>query len=206
VLRRQRALVQRDLARLAATARMLDDAIAAHEHGTEQKETSMFEGFDPSQYEDEARERWGHTEAYRESARRTASYGEREWGLIKAEAEAIVAEFASLMAAGEPASGELARTVAAHHRAHLSKWFYDCSPAMHARLGEMYVADPRFAASYERVRPGGVVCPRRDRGGVGVVGQAVIGTWPGCDATRSIQARVAGSGCRSKPPSSATWV
>ena len=36
----------------------------------------MFEGFDPTEYEDEARERWGHTDAYRESARRTQAYGE----------------------------------------------------------------------------------------------------------------------------------
>jgi hypothetical protein len=34
----------------------------------------MFVGFEPAEYEDEARERWGHTDAYRESARRAAAY------------------------------------------------------------------------------------------------------------------------------------
>ena len=40
------------------------------------------------------------------------------------------------------------------HRLLIDRWFYPCSRAMHAQLGEMYVADPRFAATYEAIRPG----------------------------------------------------
>ena len=68
----------------------------------------MFDGFDPSQYEDEVRARWGDTEAYRESARRTRSYGEAEWGEIGRESEAIVRGLAALLRAGEPADGQAA--------------------------------------------------------------------------------------------------
>ncbi len=77
-LRTQRELVTLELGRLAATARALDAALAAHEQGIEMEVTSMFEDFDPSEYEDEARERWGQTEADQASARRAAGYGERE--------------------------------------------------------------------------------------------------------------------------------
>lgn len=35
------------------------------------------------------------------------------------------------------------------HRRHIIRWFYDCPPGMHLRLGDMYVADPRFGAHYE---------------------------------------------------------
>ena len=45
----------------------------------------------------------------------------------------------------------------------------------------------------------------RDRK-VAVQGYAVIAMYPGSAATRSIQARTAGKGARSKPPSWATWV
>ena len=76
-LLRQRELVQAELERLGATARALDAALAAHRQGEEMTPRSMFEDFDPTPYEQEARERWGHTDAYRESARRTAGYGER---------------------------------------------------------------------------------------------------------------------------------
>ena len=153
-LRRQRELVEAELERLGATARALDAALAAHRQGEEMTPTSMFEGFDPTQYEAEARERWGHTDAYRESARRSAGYGEREWTQIRAEADAVVADFARLLAAGEAADGEEARVVAEHHRQHITRWFYAVSPQMHRNLAEMYIADERFAASYERVAPG----------------------------------------------------
>jgi hypothetical protein len=128
--------------------------LTAYEQGTEPEETSMFKDFDPTEYEDEARERWGHTDAYRESARRAAKYGEPEWAQIRAEADGVVAQFAALMQDGEPAEGELARAVAERHRQHISRWFYPVSTGMHRKLAEMYIADPRFTANYERVAPG----------------------------------------------------
>ena len=40
------------------------------------------------------------------------------------------------------------------HRAHIDRWFYPCSHALHRGLGELYVNDPRFTADIDRVRPG----------------------------------------------------
>src|SRR5581483_3380488 len=99
-LRTQRELVDAELARLAGLARALDRAIATVEHGDEQQEETMFIGFDPSRYEDEARERWGHTEAYKESVRRVANYREEEWREIKSQAEQIERLFAELKGSG----------------------------------------------------------------------------------------------------------
>jgi DNA-binding transcriptional MerR regulator len=153
-LQRQRELIERELDRLGALAGAVDAAIAAHRNGTELEVTTMFDGFDPSEYEDEARERWGHTDAYRESARRAAQYGESEWQQIRREAEEIVREMVALMRAGEPADGAAARTLAERHRQHISRWFYPCSTRMHRGLAEMYVADPRFTETYEREAEG----------------------------------------------------
>jgi DNA-binding transcriptional MerR regulator len=153
-LRRQRALVEHDLERLTATARALDKALAAYERGAEIEESEMFEEFDPAEYEQEARERWGHTEAYRESARRAAAYGETEWRQIRAESDEVVRDFAALLSAGEPAGGEPARAVAERHREHISRWFYPVGSDMHRNLAQMYVSDPRFAATYDAVADG----------------------------------------------------
>lgn len=153
-LRQQRELVELELERLRATARALDAALTAHEQGTEMEVTSMFKDFDPTEHEDEARERWGHTDSYRESTRRAAGYGEAEWALIRAEANQVVADFAALMRAGEPASGERACAVAERHRQHLTRWFYPVSIQMHRNLAEMYISDPRFAANYDKVADG----------------------------------------------------
>src|SRR6185312_3130281 len=123
-LERQRELIEREIGRLGGLAAAVDAAIEAHVNGTRLEETTMFEGFDPSEYEEEARERWGDTDAYKESARRAASYGEAEWAEIRGEAEEIVRELIMLMRGGEPADGQAARALAERHRRHISRWFY----------------------------------------------------------------------------------
>jgi MerR family transcriptional regulator, thiopeptide resistance regulator len=126
----------------------------ARKSGTVIEEASMFEGFDPTEYEDEARERWGSTDAYQESARRTARYGETEWSEIRDESSEIVRGQVELMRAGAAADGAEARALAERHREHISRWFYPCSPQMHRGLGEMYIADERFTRTYEHEAPG----------------------------------------------------
>jgi MerR family transcriptional regulator, thiopeptide resistance regulator len=153
-LERQRDLVEAEIDRLGALAVAVQEAIDAELSGTRLEETNMFEGFDPSEYEDEARERWGRTEAYQESARRTRGYGRAEWDAIRREGAEIVDELVALMRAGEPATGAAARALAERHREHLSRWFYPCSPQMHRGLAEMYVADERFRRNYEREAEG----------------------------------------------------
>ena len=151
---RQRELVGAERERLDGIARALDAALAAHRQGTRMEVETMFQEFDPSEYEDEVQERWGETDAYRESTRRAAAYGEAEWSQIRAEASAVTADLAALMAAGEPADGEAAREVAGRWRAHITRWFYEATPGMARRLAAMWVEDPRFRDHYERVAEG----------------------------------------------------
>lgn len=49
------------------------------------------------QYADEARQRWGSTDAYKQSAKRTASYSKEDWARVNAEAEQIYDGFAAQM-------------------------------------------------------------------------------------------------------------
>jgi hypothetical protein len=112
------------------------------------------EAFDHSQYEDEARERWGDTEAYRESARRTATYTKEDWQRIKSEAADNVARFAEAYSSGVAAHDVRAMDIAEAHRAHIGRWFYECPLDMHRGLGDMYVQDPRFTANYDAEHPG----------------------------------------------------
>jgi len=100
-------------------------------------------------YADEARERWGHTDAYKESARRAKQYRAEDWAKIKAEGDSIEAGMAALLAAGEAPEGPKAMDQAAQARLHIDRWFYPCSHTMHAGLADMYLADARFTAHYE---------------------------------------------------------
>ncbi len=114
----------------------------------------MFGDFDPSQYEEEVKERWGNTDAYRESAKRTARYGPKDWAAIKAEAEQVGADLVALMDAGKPADSVEAMDAAERARLHIGRWFYPCSYAMHRNLGELYVDDERFTQNIDKARPG----------------------------------------------------
>lgn len=105
-------------------------------------------------YADEARERWGHTEAYKESARRTKRYQPGDWAKIEAESEAVERGMAELLAAGEAPDGARAMDLAETARLHIDRWFYPCPHTMHVGLADMYTADPRFTAHYDEREPG----------------------------------------------------
>lgn len=121
---------------------------------TEQEAQTLFDGFDPAAYEAEAQEKWGDTDAYRESRQRTASYGKRQWDAIKSEGRALYEALARAMAAGTSADDPAAMDIAEDHRRHIDRWFYSCPHAIHVELGEIYVNDPRFTANIDATRPG----------------------------------------------------
>jgi hypothetical protein len=121
---------------------------------TPEERFEVFGEHDPAQYDAEVEERWGETEAYAQSKRRTAAYTKDDWVAIKAEQEEIGTRFVQAMQAGAAPDSEQAMDVAEAHRQSISRWFYDCSPEMHANLGRMYVEDERFTATYEAMAPG----------------------------------------------------
>jgi hypothetical protein len=121
---------------------------------TPEERREVFGDHDPHQYAEEAEQRWGGTEAFKQSQRRAASYSKQDWERIKAEAADVSTRFAGLMGAGATADSAAAMELAEEHRQHITRWFYDCSPEIHRGLGDMYVADPRFAANYESVAAG----------------------------------------------------
>jgi hypothetical protein len=121
---------------------------------TREEQKELFgEGFS-EEYQEEAKERWGDTDAWKQSQTRTSQYAKEDWQAIKAEMDAIHGRLAGLLRAGEPAEGGAAMDAAEEHRAHITRWFYDCPPTMHAGIAEMYVSDPRFTKTYEDIATG----------------------------------------------------
>jgi DNA-binding transcriptional MerR regulator len=156
-LRLQRRMLVDRSAQLRKMIAAVDKAIDGMGRGTVMDRSEMFEvfgDFDPARYEDEVQERWGHSEAYRESARRTASYEKQDWEAMKREADEINDRLAGLLDAGVLADDPRATEEAEQHRLMMDRWFYPCSHSMHTGLGEMYVGDARFKETYEKVRPG----------------------------------------------------
>jgi len=143
-----------------ALSRMIDAvefALAAAQEGIKMDNEEMFEvfgDFDPSEYEEEVKERWGDTDAYAESARRTARYTKADWERFKAENEANGARMVELFDEGVEPSDPRAVQVAEAARQLIDRWFYPLSKEMHVCLGDMYVADPRFKKHYDSQRDG----------------------------------------------------
>ena len=153
----QRELVAREARRFGAMLGLIDKTLASLEGRLEMTKEEMFEvfgDFDPSEHEAEVQARWGDTDAYKESVRRAKAYTKADWQRFKAESEQINAEFAALMDEGVPPTGAGAMDAAERARLQIDRWFYPCSLEMHANLGERYVSDARFTATYEKIRPG----------------------------------------------------
>ncbi|RBQ18815.1 MerR family transcriptional regulator [Spongiactinospora rosea] len=156
-LRRQHELLMRRIARLREMAAAVELAMEAHTMGFDlspAERLEVFGEFRPEEHEAEAEERWGGGREFAESRRRVAAYTKQDWLRLREEGEEIVAGLAAVFAAGEPPGGAAAMDLAERHRGHITRWFYDCGYDIHRGLGEMYVADERFAVNFEGVAPG----------------------------------------------------
>jgi MerR family transcriptional regulator, thiopeptide resistance regulator len=155
-LRRQRELLTERIKRLRAMVEAIDYEMEAQTMGirlTPEERFEVFGDFRPEDYAEEAEQRWGDTEAYRQSQRRVASYTKEDWQQIKAEEE-VRANLAAAFAAGLAPDSDEALAAAEAHRQHITRWFYDCSYDIHRGLTDMYVNDDRFRAHYDALAPG----------------------------------------------------
>jgi DNA-binding transcriptional MerR regulator len=138
--------LDRQIASVERTIRSLDE-------GEEPMAESMFDGFDHTQYREEVEQRWG----------RDASASSDAWwrGMTAAEkagwgkrSEQLGADWIAAAASGVDPAGEVGQALARRH----AEWLggipgtpgYPNGPTAEylTGLGEMYVADERFAANY----------------------------------------------------------
>jgi hypothetical protein len=100
-------------------------------------------------YASEAKDRWGDTDAYKESQQRMSKYSKED--IVKAQQAMQEATDLVLkaMLAGFSADSPEAMAGAEAHRQSISDWWYQCSYEIHTGLATMYLADPRFTAHYE---------------------------------------------------------
>ena len=106
------------------------------------------------QYEAEARERWGNTDAYREHEQKTKNYSKEKWAEANVGLMAIFAEFAVLKNSGATADSVEARALVAKLQSHITANYYTCTDEILADLGKMYVADERFKKNIDKFGDG----------------------------------------------------
>ena len=104
-------------------------------------------------YDEEAAQRWGETDAYRESKAKTSKYTQADFQAAKADQEAATELFVYAFGNSLPINTPQAQDAVQAHRAAITKWFYECSIEMQKQLAVMYIEDARFKEYYDgRVR------------------------------------------------------
>lgn len=98
-----------------------------------------------NQYAEEAKQRWGNTDAYQESESRNTDLSKAAPLL-----DAIFEEFAELNRAGASPESEPAKIMAEKLQQCITDNFYTCTDEILKGLGQMYVADERFRKNIDR--------------------------------------------------------
>lgn len=105
-------------------------------------------------YENEARERWGNTAAYREHEQKTKNYTKEDLAGANDGLMSIFAEFAMCKNNGASADSAEAQELVAKLQAHITDNYYTCTDEILASLGKMYVADERFKNNIDKYGEG----------------------------------------------------
>ena len=105
-------------------------------------------------YETEAREHWGNTDAYREHEQKTKNYTKEKWAEANDGLMAIFAEFSVCKNSGASADSAEAQALVAKLQAHVTESYYTCTDEILAGLGQMYVADERFKKNIDKCGEG----------------------------------------------------
>ena len=155
-LRRQHArlILERDrLSRVAETVRRTIVELEGRPQMTVHinRPENLFEGFDNSQYEDEARERWPQ-EFERAQAKR-ATMTDEDLERWQREATASMIRMAEFMVAGTPVDDPAVLDEVHVNYQSICRWWTPNRTAYKC-LGQMYVDDERFKANFTKIAEG----------------------------------------------------
>lgn len=159
-LTRHRRALQERASRLEKLVHTIDRTLAAIQGGGSMTAEDYFEGFDESQYEEEARQRWGHTPQWAESRKKWTSYSQDQKEAIKQEGGRITRRMVGDSPDLRPDDPQVQAAVGEYY-AYLNQYFYTCPVSFLRNLADMWEADPRFAINYERIREGGAAFVRQ---------------------------------------------
>ena len=137
----------------------VDKTIESLKGGIDMADKEKFEGFKKKMISDneerygiEVREKYGNDAVDNSNAKVMGMSEEKYANTVKL-AEEIMDTLKEAMKTGDPA-GELAQKAASLHKQWLMNYWDSYSKEAHAGLADMYVADERFKAYYDKDQPG----------------------------------------------------
>ena len=121
--------------------------------------TMSFEEFDMEEidqirekYKDEVKEKWGKTDAFTQSNKKTGTYTKEDWKSVKNKSDKIMQKFAQKLDS-DPAESDVQHLVK-EWQDFITHSYYDCTDEILAGLGKMYIADERFVENIDKFGTG----------------------------------------------------
>jgi MerR family transcriptional regulator, thiopeptide resistance regulator len=140
LLEAERRRIERQVAAVQTTLRKMKE-------GEQLMPEEAFDGFDHTRYEQEVTERWGRA-AYEKGDRWWRSLSDRERTAFQRQQLDIAADYGRAHLAGKSADSAEVQAITRRHVEWLSITTTPTRDYL-IGLGEMYVADPRFAENYD---------------------------------------------------------
>ena len=136
--------------------RLISYAQKQMEEGDTDMDFDTFDREELDRYKEEVKQRWGGTEAYRESEEKAAAG-------VQPDAEGLLAIFRELgaMKTSQPEDPSVQAKVA-ELQDHISQHFYTCTKEILKGLGEMYAEDERFRRNIDKTGGEGTAVFVRD--------------------------------------------
>lgn len=151
-LKKQKKLLQLQEKRLKAIIGLVENAIK----GENIMSFSAFQadGFDKAKekFADEAKEKWGSTDAYKESEQKHAALSPKEKQAVMDDMDSLILAFSKQV--GADAADPKVQKLVKKWQQHITDNHYRCTDEILQSLGDMYVGDPRFTQNLDRFAPG----------------------------------------------------
>lgn len=149
-LREHLGHLARERGRLDRLIATVQSTITTLEAGEPLVATQAFDGFDHTQHREEVEQRWG-SQAYADSDRWWRSLSDADKQGFRDRLDSLIEDFAVASARGQEATSEHTQALAQRQYDWISAGWGGTPPSAEAftALGQMYVDDPRFGATYE---------------------------------------------------------
>ncbi|AVP65201.1 MerR family transcriptional regulator [Clostridium botulinum] len=133
----------------------IDKLIALADSTLKGEDTMSFKEFDMTEIENtknkyakEVKERWGNSDAYKESEKKCNSYSKDQWREINEEGKNLLKDFASNRE--KPADSLEVQDLVKQWQDYITIRFYNCTNEILKGLGIMYTQDERFKKNIDK--------------------------------------------------------
>ena len=158
-LQAQHELLKKKHERLDSIIATLEKSIISAKEEVIMSNKEKFSAFDMTEieahkkkYAEEVREKFGKSDTWLESNKKTSSYKKSDWKRIMENQNEIFTEIAGLMYQ-DPNSADVQNAVE-KWRQHISDNYYNCTIEIFSGLGEMYTTDERFKTNIDKTATG----------------------------------------------------